>query len=140
MASYVEGVLTKDERIVHIGRVSLWSLSILFIMGFVLLPAYGFGLIFWAMAYIQYKTTELAITNKRVIAKFGFISRRTIEIGINKVETIQVHQGILGRILNYGTLVISGAGNPQAPIPGISEPMEFRKAFVQAQEAPKGGA
>lgn len=136
MASYVEGVLTKDERIVHIGHVSLWSLSFLILVGFLLLFAFGIGLIFWLVAYIRYKTTELAITNKRVIVKFGFISRRTIEININKIESIQVEQGILGRILNYGTLIVSGAGNPQAPIPGISDPIKFRKAFVEAQEAP----
>ena len=72
-----------------------------------------------------------------VIAKFGFISRRTVEININEVESIQVDQGILGRIFNYGTLVIAGAGDPQAPIPGISEPMAFRRAFIEAQDQPK---
>jgi hypothetical protein len=58
----------------------------------------------------------------------------TVEININKVESIQVDQEILGRMFNFGTLIIAGAGNPQAPIPGISEPMEFRKAFIEAQE------
>ena len=135
MASYVEQVLTRDERIVHIGRISLWSLSLYIVAGLVLLPLFGVGLLFWLAAYVKYKTTELAITNKRVIAKFGFISRRTIEININKVESIQVDQGVLGRIFNYGTLVVSGAGNPQAPIPGISDPIQFRKAFVEAQES-----
>lgn len=135
MASYVEQVLTRDERVVHIGRISLWSLSLLLVGGLLLLPLFGIGLLLWGAAYIKYKTTELAITNKRVIAKFGFISRRTIEININKVESIQVDQGILGRIFNYGTLVVSGAGNPQAPIPGISDPIQFRKAFVEAQES-----
>ena len=135
MASYVEQVLTKDERIVHIGHISLWSLSLYIVSGLVLLPVFGIGLLLWIVAYIKYKTTELAITNKRVIAKFGFISRRTIEININKVESIQVDQGILGRVFNYGTLMVSGAGNPQAPIPGISDPIQFRKAFVEAQES-----
>jgi uncharacterized membrane protein YdbT with pleckstrin-like domain len=135
VASYVEQVLTKDERVVHVGHISLWSLSLLLFGGLVLLPLFGVGLLLWGAAYVKYKTTELAITNKRVIAKFGFISRRTIEININKVESIQVDQGILGRIFNYGTLMVSGAGNPQAPIPGISDPIQFRKAFVEAQES-----
>lgn len=135
MASYVDQVLTKDERVVHVGHISLWSLSGHIILGALLLFVFGLGLIVWASAFIKYKTTELAITNKRVIAKFGFISRRTIEINLNKVESLQVDQGILGRIFNYGTLVIAGAGNPQAPIPGISDPMMFRKAFVEAHEA-----
>lgn len=134
MASYIENALIKDEKIVHFGNISLWSLAPLIIIGLVLLPLFGLGLLFWLIAFIRYKTTELAFTNKRVIAKFGFISRQTVELHIHKVESIQVHQGILGRIFNFGTLVIAGAGNPQAPIPGISNPLEFRRAFMESQD------
>lgn len=140
MTSYVEGALIKDEKIVHLGHISLWSLWHLIALGIILLPAVGIGLIFLIIAYIRYMTTELAITTKRVIVKSGFIRRRTIEININKVETIQVDQEILGRMFNFGTLVISGAGNPQAPIAGISGPMEFRRAFIEAQDRTKSGA
>lgn len=140
MTSYVEGALVKDERIVHIGRISLWSMAHLFILGVLLLPVFGLGIVFLVIAWVRYKTTELAITNRRVIAKFGFISRRTVEINIAKVESIQVDQGILGRIFDYGTLLIAGAGDPQAPIPGISDPMAFRRAFIEAQEHPKAGS
>lgn len=140
MQSYVEGALVKDEKIVHLGHISLWSLWHLIALGLVLLPAFGLGLIFLIMAYVRYKTTELAITTKRVIVKFGLIRRRTIEININKVESIQVDQEILGRIFNFGTLVISGAGNPQAPVAGISSPMDFRRAFIEAQDQAKTGA
>jgi uncharacterized membrane protein YdbT with pleckstrin-like domain len=134
MASYIEGALIKDERIIYIGNISLWTLTPMFALGFLLLFAYGLGLVFFLLAYIRYKTTELAFTNKRVIAKFGFISRQTVEINISKVESIQVHQNIAGRIFNFGTLVIGGAGDPQAPIAGISNPMEFRRAFMEAQD------
>ena len=140
MTSYVEGALVKDEKIVHVGNVSLWSLWHLIVFGVLLLPAVGLGLILLVMAYVRYKTTELAITTKRVIVKVGFIRRSTVEININKVESIQVDQEILGRMFNFGTLVIAGAGNPQAPIVGISSPMEFRKAFIEAQEQAKSGA
>jgi uncharacterized membrane protein YdbT with pleckstrin-like domain len=138
MTSYVEGALIKDETIVHLGRISLWSLWHLIALGLVLLPAFGLGLVFWVMAYVRYKTTELAITSRRVIVKHGFIRRQTIEININKVESIQVDQEILGRVFNFGTLLIAGAGSPQAPITGISDPMAFRKAFIEAQD--QGGA
>lgn len=134
MASYIEGALIKDEKVIYTGHVSIWSLAPLIILGFIGLPFFGLGLALWIIAYIRYKTTELAFTNKRVIAKFGFISRKTVELNIAKVESIQVNQGILGRIFNYGTLVISGAGNPQAPILGISNPMAFRRAFMESQD------
>jgi uncharacterized membrane protein YdbT with pleckstrin-like domain len=140
MASYVEGALVNGEKIVHQGHISLWSVWHLIALGIVLLPAVGIGLIFLVMAYIRYKTTELAVTTKRVIVKSGFIRRSTVEININKVESIQVDQEVLGRIFNFGTLIISGGGNPQAPIAGISAPMEFRRAFIEAQDQAKSGA
>jgi uncharacterized membrane protein YdbT with pleckstrin-like domain len=140
MTSYVEGSLVPGERVVYAGQISLWSLTHLIALGIVLLPALGLGLIFLIKAYIQYKTTELAITNKRVIVKFGFIRRSTVEININRVESIQVDQEILGRMFDYGTLIIAGGGNPQAPIPGISRPMAFRKAFIEAQEQARSGS
>ena len=135
MASYVESALTKGEQVVYQGKVSIWSLVPLLLLGLIFLAFYGLGLLFWAAAAIRYLTTELAITNKRVIAKFGFIRRSTIEINLQKIESIQVHQGILGRIFNFGSIVVSGAGNPQAPIPGISNPLQFRRAFIDTQES-----
>lgn len=134
MASYIDGALIKDEKVVYIGNISLWSLTLPILLGFLLVWVFGLGLVFWLVAYIRYKSTELAVTNKRVIAKFGFVSRSTVELNIAKVESIQVHQGILGRIFNYGSLVISGGGNPQAPVPGISDPMGFRRAFMETQD------
>lgn len=140
MTSYVEDALVKDERIVHLGHISLWSLWHLIALGVVLLPAFGLGLIFLVLAYVKYRTTELAITNKRVIVKTGFIRRSTIEININKVESLQVDQEVLGRMFDFGTLIISGAGTPQAPVAGISRPLEFRKAFIEAQDQSRSGA
>lgn len=134
MSSYVEGTLINDEKVIYTGAISVWSLLPLLIIGLFLIPAFGLGLLFWLAAFIRFKTTELAFTNKRVIAKFGFISRRSIELNLGKVESVQVNQGILGRIFNFGTLVISGAGNPQAPIPGISNPMTFRRSFMEYQD------
>lgn len=134
MASYIDDALIKGEKLIYAGHVSLWSLAPLIFFGLIGLSIFGLGLILWIMAFIRYKTTELAFTNKRVIAKFGFISRQTIELNISKVESIQVNQGVLGRIFNFGTLIISGAGNPQAPIPGISNPMAFRRAFMESQD------
>jgi len=135
MAGYIQRVLSHEEQISYEARISLWSLLPQILIGIVLLPFLGLGLIFLAAAFIKYISTELAITNKRVIAKFGFIRRRTIEINLRKVESIQVDQGIMGRICGYGSLLVSGAGNPQAPIPDISNPLGFRQAFVETQEA-----
>ena len=134
MSSYVQNSLIADEKVIYEAQISLWSMTPSIVLGILLIPAYGLGLLFLLSAFIRYKTTELAFTNKRVIAKFGFISRQTIEMNIRKVESVQVNQGMFARMCKFGTLVISGAGNPQAPIPGISNPMTFRRSFLEYQD------
>ena len=132
MASYIEGSLLSDETILHQGRISLWSMFPLIFFGVILTPVL-IGLVLLVIAYIRYKTTELAITNKRVVVKTGLISRNIIEINIAKVESVEVAQSVLGRLFDFGSLSISGTGFNQAPIPNISDPMGFRKALTQAQ-------
>ena len=134
MASYVESNLINGEEIKYLAKVSKWSLLPKILLGIVLLPFWGIGLIFLASAAITYYTTELAITNKRVIAKFGLIRRDTIEINLPKIESIRVEQGFLGRIFGFGSVLVAGGGNPQAPIPGISAPIRFRNRFFEVQE------
>lgn len=133
MAKYVQNVLTSNERLVYEAEISMWAQSKLIVIGIITIP-FIVGFVLLLAAYIHSISTELAITNKRVIAKFGFIRRNTIEINLNKIESIQVHQGLLGRIFDFGSLVVAGAGAPQAPIPGICRPLEFRRKFMEAQE------
>src|SRR5207244_11015358 len=140
MSSYVEGALVKDEKVVHIGHISLWSLWHLITAGILLLPAFGIGLIFLVVAYVRYKSVELAVTTKRIIVKHGFVRRQTVEINLNRVESIQVEQGLLGRLFNFGTLIVSGTGTSHAPLIGIPEPMGFRKAFIEVQDSGKVSA
>ena len=140
MPSYVEGALIKDEKLVHVGHISLWSLWHLIAAGVVLLPAFGVGLIFLIIAFARYKSVELAVTTKRVIVKHGLVRRQTVEMNLSKVESVQVEQGVIGRLFNFGTLIVSGTGVSHAPLAGIADPMGFRKAFIEAQDSGKGGA
>lgn len=86
-------------------------------------------------AWILSSSTELAITNKRVITKFGFISRSTVELLHKNVESFHVDQSITGRILNFGTLIINGTGGVGTPIPSIASALEFRRQALVAIEA-----
>ncbi|MGM0422330.1 MAG: PH domain-containing protein [Pseudomonadota bacterium] len=78
--------------------------------------------------FIVTRTTEFAVTNKKVIAKQGFISRKTVELNLSKVESLSVDQGIFGRIFNFGKVVVRGTGGVQAPFSYIADPMGLRKA------------
>jgi uncharacterized membrane protein YdbT with pleckstrin-like domain len=71
-------------------------------------------------------TTEIAVTDRRIIYKRGFIRRRTIEMHLDKVESVDVNQSILGRIMNYGDILIRGVGEGIEPLKNIGSPIAFR--------------
>lgn len=80
---------------------------------------------------IQYFTDEYVITNKRVIIKKGWLRIRTVEMGLNKIETVNVRQSLLGRIIGYGSITIVGSGGTKETSHYIKNPIEFRKAFME---------
>lgn len=80
---------------------------------------------------IDLYTDEFAITNKRVIIKTGLISRKTFEMNHSKIESVNVDQSILGRILGYGTISIVGSGGTKEVFPNIKNPLKFRKKFQE---------
>ena len=73
----------------------------------------GFGALFlflFVRTWIDRWLTELAVTNNRIIYKYGLIRRYTAEMNMDKVESVNVVQSILGRLLDYGTIDIMGTG------------------------------
>ena len=84
---------------------------------------------------INLKTSEFGVTNKRVLVKVGFIRRYSIELLLTKVEGIQVAQSILGRILRYGTIIVTGTGGGKEPFHKIDDPFEFRRQVQEQIEA-----
>jgi uncharacterized membrane protein YdbT with pleckstrin-like domain len=77
-------------------------------------------------AFVRRTTTELAVTDHRVIYKSGLLSRHTIEMNRDKVESVDVDQSLLGRIFGYGTVVVRGTGGSLEPIRNIGDPLTFR--------------
>jgi uncharacterized membrane protein YdbT with pleckstrin-like domain len=92
------------------------------------------GLLFLGR-FITYKTSEFAVTNKRVIIKVGFIRRRSLEVLLQKVEAIGVDQPILGRLLNYGTITVTGTGGSREAFPQITDPLTFRRKVQEHSPA-----
>jgi uncharacterized membrane protein YdbT with pleckstrin-like domain len=89
-----------------------------------------FWLVGLAGAWGRRITTEIVVTDRRIIFKEGFIRRRTLEMNMNKVETVDVIQSIWGRILNYGTVIIRGVGSSYEPLRRVSNPLALRTAIV----------
>ena len=77
-------------------------------------------------AFVRRATTELAVTDHRVIYKTGLLARHTIEMNRDKVESVDVDQTLLGRIFGYGTIIVRGTGGSLEPIRTIGDPLTFR--------------
>jgi uncharacterized membrane protein YdbT with pleckstrin-like domain len=86
-------------------------------------------------AFIIKSTTELAITTKRVIAKTGFIRRDTVDLNHARVESYHINQGVIGRILDYGNIIVCGTGGARTPIRGIANPLAFRREAAAIADA-----
>jgi uncharacterized membrane protein YdbT with pleckstrin-like domain len=90
------------------------------------------GLLPIAWARIVDMSSEFAVTDRRVIIKVGFIQRRTLETMLSKVEGIGVDQGVFGRLVNLGTVTVTGTGGTHEQFKSVAAPLEFRRQ-VQTQ-------
>jgi hypothetical protein len=78
-------------------------------------------------AWIVAVNTEIIVTSRRVIYKTGFISRNTVEMNLDKVESVLVQQSLLGRALDYGAVIIRGVGAGLEPIANIGSPLQLHR-------------
>jgi uncharacterized membrane protein YdbT with pleckstrin-like domain len=120
MPSYVHQVLTNNEHVAYEARLH-WIIF--------LAPVNVFT--FWLHSLIRRATSEYAITNKRVIIKVGLISRRTLEMNLSKIESVNVSQSILARLLGYGSIVVIGTGGTREEFHDIASPLIFRRKFQE---------
>lgn len=141
MSSYIEQSLVDGETLLKSARISLWPYSHWIAFGALLLISPVFtgigvisagGVIILGSVFVMYESTELAVTNQRVVVKRGVMSRSTSELYLNRVEGVEVMQSVLGRILNYGTVNVRGVGDQVATVANVSGPMSFRNAFSNA--------
>jgi uncharacterized membrane protein YdbT with pleckstrin-like domain len=155
--SYIESNLMPGERLVYrarlhwilLGRSAVFGvLGLIFLLWAVTgdsvsyLACLGVPLILLALlqlgyVFLAYQNWEYGVTNRRVIVKTGILRHKSLELLLGKVEGIAVTEPILGRILGYGTIVISGTGGTRERFPWIADPGEFRRrVHAQMQVAP----
>lgn len=120
-----------------VGAAALW-----FILSAKELPEYqwatlilvAFAALRFFLVMIKKWSTEIAVTDRRLVYKRGFISRTTQELPLTRIEEVNLSQGILGRIMGYGQLSVSGTGGDTSiEIPSIDDPLEFRVGIANAR-------
>ncbi|MDR1163085.1 MAG: PH domain-containing protein [Candidatus Accumulibacter sp.] len=136
MGNYVQGSLISGEKVEVEASVSWASQLWWFVFAAIFIsqvpPIYFIvpPMLFIATAVLNVLTTELAVTNKKVIGKAGFIRRTSIDLQLSKLESIVLDQGVIGRIFNFGTVVVRGTGGNEVGIPYIKSPLEFRRSVM----------
>jgi uncharacterized membrane protein YdbT with pleckstrin-like domain len=158
MTAYIRTTLLSGEKVLYHSKPHpiifvtsiLWFVAAIFIyivgspIGIKLFN-YEFNLVFSALfvlfgiysivsAYITYVSAEYGITNKRVLMKIGFIRRNSLEIILQRVESIHVEQSIFGRIFDYGTVIICGTGGSKDGFFYVPKPLTFRRVAQEQIE------
>lgn len=134
MGAYVNGCLLPGEEVIAEARPH-WAIfvgpGLLVLLGLMMGRVGNFvgliGAVWGGYRLLVYWTTELAVTNKRVIAKSGIVRRNVIDVANTKIEGVTYHQGIIGRIFGYGSILVRGTGVGQVPIPFIGRPEYFKQ-------------
>ncbi|WP_213772031.1 PH domain-containing protein [Bradyrhizobium sp. dw_78] len=149
MGRYIDDILQPGEKVLYSTNahwifygpaVAAWIVVVALLVmsrmtttdGIILLcllasAAVALAALYWTVkAWFHRWTTETDVTNLRVVHKAGFIKRRTFEMSLDKVESVDVNQTILGRILNYGDVTVRGVGEGAETIKMIASPLDFR--------------
>ena len=149
MGRYIDEILQPGEKVLYstnahwifyLPAIAAWILALVLLVlsrattteGIILLclsaaVVVALAALYWTIkAWFHRWTTETDVTNMRVVHKTGFIKRRTFEMSLDKVESVDVDQSILGRILNYGNVTVRGVGEGAETIDMIASPLEFR--------------
>jgi len=149
--AYYHKILQPDETVLAVGRLHwtiyghallLWLLAAIALVAartqasfelpleFVAAALFVIGVFAFLRAWIIRKTTEVVVTSRRIIFKRGVLARHTEEMNIAKVETVDVDQGVWGRILGYGTVVVRGTGGGWEPLRRLAAPLTIRNAIT----------
>ena len=123
---YIEDTISDDEKIVYVVQFH-WIYTFIAFLYLIFLGLLLIGVFIFIKMMINKWTTERALTNTRYIQKIGSIARTTEEIGISKIEEVDLQQSILGRILGYGSISISGPGSCHIMLKDIDSPLLFQK-------------
>lgn len=138
---FVESSLIAGEGVIQVAKVS-WLSQLRYLVFAVFFSVLGAYFLPWIIVafllllsiVVNVTSTELAVTNKKVIGKVGFIRRESVDIPVRKLESIHIDQGIVGRLCGYGTIELIGVGGNYLVIPWIKNPMKFRRTVMSVMD------
>ncbi len=120
--SYLDESLSEGEKVVRVFRQH-WVTRVWMVIWILLIVTIPLAIYEW----LRLRTIEHGVTNKRVVYKRGIISRQTEEMKIGSIETVEIDQGIWGRILGFGNVRVTGKGISDVVFRTIDDPMEVKR-------------
>ena len=147
MGRYIDEILQPGEKVLYstnahwmfyLPAIAAWIVALVLLIfsrlvggDMLVLVCLSLAALYWTFTgWFHRWTTETDVTNLRVVHKTGFIKRRTFEMSLAKVESVDVNQSILGRIMNYGDVTVRGVGEGAETIKTIAAPLEFRNSIT----------
>ncbi len=128
--SYTNSSLSAGEYIVKLTSYTLWPFVWWLVIGIILLSfTFGWSLVIPLVSFIERYFTEYSVTSQGVLVKRGIIRRKVSRLSIKKIEGVDLRQTILGRILNYGTIVVRGTGSDAVVFSMVSGPVNFQSVI-----------
>lgn len=131
--SYIEDSLSKNEEISSLFKLHWFSKLPMIIWALLAAPTLGATLIGVIAEWLKLRSIEQGVTNKRVILKKGIISRKTEEMKLSSIETVEIIQGIIGRIFGFGTVKVTGRGISDVIYKNIDDPMSVKKTIESVE-------
>lgn len=131
--SYIEDSLSDGEEIKELFKLHWFSKIPMIIWVILALPTFGVTLLLAIWEFLRLRSIEQGITNKRVILKTGIISRNSEEMKISSIETVEIVQGISGRIFGFGSIKVTGRGISDLVYKNIDNPMEVKKTIESVE-------
>jgi uncharacterized membrane protein YdbT with pleckstrin-like domain len=127
--SYIDESLSAGEEVSALFKLH-WVTRIPLTFWILLaIPTFGITLVIALYEYLRVRNIEQGVTNKRVIFKTGIISRKSEEMKLGSIETVEINQGILGRILGYGSVKVTGRGTSDVLFRLVNDPMAVKRAI-----------
>lgn len=127
--SYIEDSLSTGEKVEALFELH-WSSKMLLVLWCILaIPTLGITLLLALYEWLRLRSIEQGVTNKRVIRKTGIISRNSDEMKLSSIETVEISQGIWGRIFGFGNVEITGRGTSDLVFKAIDAPMAVKRAI-----------
>ncbi|MDT8339701.1 MAG: PH domain-containing protein [Sulfurimonas sp.] len=130
---YINDSLSNDEEIKALFKLHWFSKIPMIIWIILSIPTFGATLLLAIWEWLRLRSIEQGVTNKRVILKKGIVSRKSEEMKIASVETVEIIQGVIGRIFGFGTIKVTGRGISDLIFKNVDDPMDVKKKIESVE-------